>query len=86
MLNLAGITTRKRYNSQTYDFDPYKRIKLSPTFDVNEIEYEEKPTPFKPRLLRAKRKENNSKVVYANNNNNDDWVKHRRELEISQSR
>lgn len=84
MLNLAGITTRKRYNSNNEEYDPYKIIKLSPQFDINDNEAEERPTPFKPRLLRTKKKEGKTKIIC--NNNNDEWVKHRRELEINQHR
>jgi forkhead box protein N len=85
LLNLAGITTRKRYNSQSSEYDPYKRIKLSPQYDINDNESDERPAPFKPRLLRTKKKEGKSKVL-CNNNNNDEWVKHRRELEINHHR
>ncbi|KYB27821.1 forkhead box protein N3 isoform X1 [Tribolium castaneum] len=83
LLNLAGITTRKRFNSQSSDYEPYKRIKLSPQYDINDNEATERPTPFKPRLLRAKKKEGKSKMLC---NNNDEWVRHRRELEINQHR
>jgi forkhead box protein N len=83
--NLAVITTRKRYNSQSSEYDPYKRIKLSPQYDINDNESDERPAPFKPRLLRTKKKEGKSKVL-CNNNNNDEWVKHRRELEINHHR
>lgn len=58
----------------------------------------EKPTQFRPRLLRAKRKDkpnsgssNNNNNNNVNNNNNsvqieDDWVKHRREMEEENKR
>lgn len=83
LLNLAGITTRKRINSQSVDYEPFKKIKLSPQYDINDNEANERHTPFKPRLLRTKKKEGKSKII---NNNNDEWVKHRRELEINQHR
>ncbi|KAJ8949804.1 hypothetical protein NQ318_000502 [Aromia moschata] len=82
LLNLAGINMRKRHNSQSNEF--YKKLKLLPQYDINKNESEEKPAPFKPRLLRTKKKESSQKSVI--NNNNDEWVKHRRELEKNQNR
>lgn len=80
LLNLAGITTRKRYNSQSREDDSNKCMRLAETY--------EKPTHFRPRLLRKKK--DTKKLSNNNNNNNnntdDAWVKHRRELEINQGR
>ncbi|XP_018565182.1 forkhead box protein N3 isoform X2 [Anoplophora glabripennis] len=84
LLNLAGITTRKRNNSLCHGDEANKKLKFSPHCDINKNESEEKPIPFKPRLLRAKRKENSQKAVF--NNNSDEWVRHRRELERNQNR
>ncbi|KAJ8922653.1 hypothetical protein NQ315_007685 [Exocentrus adspersus] len=84
LLNLAGITTRKRNNSHCNNDDPCKKLKSPSTREVNKTESEERPAPFKPRLLRNKRKENSQKIVF--NNNSDEWVKHRRELEKNESR
>lgn len=83
LLNLAGFAIKKRRLSDT-EYDPYKKIKLSPQFDINENESDVKPIPFKPRMLRTKKKDCKERCM--NNNNNDDWVKHRRELEINQHR
>lgn len=83
LLNLAGITTRKRNNSQTYEVEP-KRLRLQKhPQQVQEVQYA-KPTQFRPRLLRKKSKKvsNNNKIVQTD----DEWVKHRRELEINDSR
>lgn len=75
---------RKRNNSQCLG-NQNKRIKRESECDEDiKNEQEEKPTPFKPRLLRVKKKENYQKVIF--NNNNDEWVKHRRELENKQHR
>lgn len=86
LLNLAGISTRKRYNSQSIDYT-HKRRKSNNQFVVPDAAYE-KPTQFRPRLLRTKKKD---KISHNNNNNNtlqveDEWVKHRRELEEGQKR
>lgn len=80
LLNLAGITTRKRSNSE--------REALSATNHIKHFKEEyEKPSHFRPRLLRSKRKDTKQKAGNLTNNNNDDeWVKHRRELEINQQR
>lgn len=83
LLNLAGITTRKRNNSLCNNEESTKKMKFSQC-DINKNEPEERPIPFKPRLLRAKRKENSQKIVF--NNNSDEWVRHRRELEKNQNR
>ncbi|GJQ64959.1 hypothetical protein Trydic_g7125 [Trypoxylus dichotomus] len=75
LLNLAGITTRKRYNSQSREDDSSKTMRLAESY--------EKPMHFRPRLLRKKK--DTKKLSNNNNNNTDDaWVKHRRELEINQ--
>lgn len=88
LLNLAGISTRKRYNSQTLDY--INKRKRANQFIVPTASYE-KPTHFRPRLLRTKKKEKTT----VNNNNHihkntiqveDEWVKHRRELEEGQKR
>lgn len=80
LLNLAGITTHKRSNSNSYSSDDSKRSKKD-----NNTDYE-KPSQFRPRLLRkkrdAKRLANNNNIVQAD----DEWVKHRRELEINGNR
>ncbi|KAK9719038.1 Forkhead domain [Popillia japonica] len=77
LLNLAGITTRKRYNSQSREDDSSKSMRLADSYD--------KPLHFRPRLLRKKK--DIKKLANNNNNNTDDaWVKHRRELEINQGR
>ncbi|KAF7278613.1 uncharacterized protein LOC143191359 isoform X2 [Rhynchophorus ferrugineus] len=81
LLNLAGITTQKRPAPCISEYEPHSKFgKLTNGYNT-----EEKHVPFKPRLLRAKRKENSSpKVVF--NNNQQEWVKHRRELDINQMR
>lgn len=61
MLNLAGITTRKRYNSNNEEYDPYKIIKLSPQFDINDNEAEERPTPLNQDYCEQKRKKEKRK-------------------------
>ncbi|KAL1489872.1 hypothetical protein ABEB36_013800 [Hypothenemus hampei] len=84
LLNLAGITTLKRSNGE-YEMQLRKIPKLERDADEEEENHCEKHIPFKPRLLRPKKKENFSpKKVF--NNNQDEWVKHRRELDIDQSR
>ncbi|CAH0560268.1 unnamed protein product [Brassicogethes aeneus] len=89
LLNLAGIPTRKRNNSQGSQHDGFKRAK-SEFFDINdndlEQEEEEEKMPFKPRLLRTKGRSNNNNNCKVPNNNSEDWSKHRRQLDISQSR
>lgn len=85
LLNLAGITLRKRNNSQSQEYS--SKRKRTNTHYIIPIEIDEKPTQFRPRLLRTKKKE---KAVPYNNNNTeqieDAWVKHRRELEETQKR
>lgn len=82
LLNLAGITTRKRKSSYTQDYELKKIKKEDLTSDTDY----EKPTQFRPRLLRKKRDvrrlSNNNSIVQAD----DEWVKHRRELEINGNR
>ncbi|KAL3265228.1 hypothetical protein HHI36_009442 [Cryptolaemus montrouzieri] len=76
LLHLAGITrTKNLLNSEP----PRKRMKLL-NYQLDE-EVEQKQVPFKPRLLRTKKKESKQKCSI--NNNNNEWVKHRRELETS---
>lgn len=67
------------------DYEPQpKTVRYMNGHEENRCE-DQKHVPFKPRLLRAKRKENESpKRVF--NNNQDEWLKHRRELDIDQSR
>ncbi|KAK9870077.1 hypothetical protein WA026_006172 [Henosepilachna vigintioctopunctata] len=78
LLHLAGITrTRCPSGSER----SHKRMRL---LDHQSVREDEKPIPFKPRLLRTKRKEN--KIRYLNNNNNNnEWFKHRKELESCSS-
>lgn len=68
---------KRRLNQDINDEDSPKK-KSSTQFNLNKSE------PFKPRLLRTKKKENIQRVVF--NNNNDEWVKHRRELESKNNR
>lgn len=85
LLNLAGITTRKRTLSTGWNVET-KKTKLfnggNEEEEDEEIE-EEKPTHFRPRLLRSKKKDGKQKTQ---NNSEDEWVKHRRELEMNQQR
>ncbi|XP_045479053.1 forkhead box protein N2-like [Harmonia axyridis] len=75
LLHFAGVSrTRPTY-------EPSRKKMRALTFDSEEND--EKQVPFKPRLLRTKRKE--IKQKYINNNNNNEWVKHRKELETSSS-
>lgn len=85
LLNLAGITTRKRTLSSTWSNGDAKKTKLftDGEGEEEEEETEEKPTHFRPRLLRSKKKDGKQKTQQ---NNEDEWVKHRRELEINQQR
>lgn len=92
---MAGITTRKRTLSATWSNGDAKKTKLFVANGVGEEgegegdeeeeeeEIEEKPTHFRPRLLRSKKKDGKQKTQC---NNEDEWVKHRRELEINQQR
>lgn len=74
LLDFAGVTrTRTTY-------EPSRKRMRAITFDSDD-NLDEKQVPFKPRLLRTKRKE--IKQKYINNNNNNEWVKHRKELETS---
>ncbi|KAH0999007.1 hypothetical protein HUJ04_003253 [Dendroctonus ponderosae] len=84
LLKLAGIATYKR-SMMNGDYEPQpKTVRYMNGHEENGCE-DQKHVPFKPRLLRAKRKENESpKRVF--NNNQDEWLKHRRELDIDQSR
>ncbi|XP_030767152.1 forkhead box protein N3-like [Sitophilus oryzae] len=80
LLNLAGISTNKRSAPDLLDFEPhFKTSRVENGLD------EEKHVPFKPRLLRAKRKENASPKMICNNNQRE-WLKHRRALDINQLR
>lgn len=79
-MNLAGITTRKRTLSTGWSGET-KKCKVFENDEADEDD--EKPTHFRPRLLRSKRKEGKQKTQ---NNNEDEWVKHRRELEMNQQR
>lgn len=84
-MNLAGITTRKRTLSTGWNGDA-KKTKLfenGEEAEEEEAEEEAKPTHFRPRLLRSKKKDGKQKTQ---SNNEDEWVKHRRELEINQQR
>ncbi|XP_050315295.1 forkhead box protein N3-like isoform X2 [Anthonomus grandis grandis] len=91
LLNLAGIATFKRsiMNNSNYEPQP-KMARCTNNYESmteTSASGEEEPrfVPFKPRLLRTKRKENSSpKKLF--NNNQDEWLKHRRELDINQSR
>lgn len=91
LLNLAGIGTHKRSNNNNnllYSYEESaKRCKRS---DDNTVIIDidiDKPSQFRPRLLRKKR---DAKKLMTNNNNivqaDDEWVKHRRELEINGNR
>lgn len=87
LLNLAGIVMGKRSLTTNYsDYEPQRKMSRNVEGrEENTFEEDQRPVPFKPRLLRAKRKENTSpKKVF--NNNQDEWLKHRRELDIDQSR
>lgn len=76
LLNLAGISTLKRPSSQSYE--DAKRLRIESSDDYG------KPVHFRPRLLRKKMKKTtvNNNTVHTD----DEWVKHRRELEITESR
>lgn len=91
LLNLAGVpTVRKRSPSHNLEHSP-KRKRLF----VSSPEPVEKPSQFRPRLLRAKRKSDNQKRKNNNNNNtlkkvksestHDEWVRHRRAIEESRN-
>lgn len=87
LLNLAGIPTlRKRSYSGSAHEHNMKRKRVHKPVPAPEEEYE-RPSQFRPRLLRAKRKNDNQKrKVFNNNNNNNlknDWVRHRKAIEES---
>ncbi|XP_044748326.1 forkhead box protein N2-like [Coccinella septempunctata] len=77
LLHFAGVTRTRTY------YEPSRKRMRALTFESEE-DVDEKQVPFKPRLLRTKRKE--TKQKYVNNNNNNEWVKHRKELETSSSK
>ncbi|XP_066254597.1 forkhead box protein N2-like isoform X2 [Euwallacea similis] len=85
LLNLATLVTNKRSIMDNSDCEPQTKIpRFLDAQEENSCE-EQKHVPFQPRMLRVKRKENPSpKKVF--NNNQDEWLKHRRELDINQSR
>ena len=77
LLNLAGITTRKHGIVQAHEWGPVKRPK-----EIAPQPYE-RPSHFRPRLLRKKDKLlNNNNIVKAD----DAWARYRRELENGQAR
>lgn len=71
LLNLAGISTRKRNNSQSYDYFPFKRMKEEPASTevtaedssedkiplppLEQLSQPHKTSHFRPRLLRKKK-------------------------------
>lgn len=79
-------TVRKRLPSENIDHTPKrKRTYMSSPEPQNE-----RPSQFRPRLLRAKRKSDNQKRKVLNNNNtrkakpdstHDEWVRHRKAIE-----
>uniref|UniRef100_A0A6P7G9V5 Forkhead box protein N3-like n=1 Tax=Diabrotica virgifera virgifera TaxID=50390 RepID=A0A6P7G9V5_DIAVI len=79
LLNLAGITLKKRHSSSSDTEEQSKKIRLY-RYDINKNEPEEKVAHFKPRLLRTKKKQSNRNRV------TDDWVGHRRDIENNQNR
>lgn len=79
LLNLAGITTRKRTVSSGWNGE----TKKAKVFENGTEDEDDKPSHFRPRLLRSKKKDGKQK---AQNNKEDEWVKHRRELEMNQQR
>lgn len=88
LLKLANGDAARRRSS--LDDLEAKRFKLREHSDEEECVEEcaeERKEAFKPRLLRAKRKDaisHQNNVIHNNNNNNEDeWAKSRRELEIS---
>ncbi|CAH2005214.1 unnamed protein product [Acanthoscelides obtectus] len=80
LLNLANITMKRRnidfLNSIEQD---NKKMKFATQTAQTSEPPVEKTAPFKPRLLRTKKKNLKQKVLL--NNNVDEWVKHRREIE-----
>nr|CAH7731599.1 unnamed protein product [Callosobruchus chinensis] len=82
LLNLANITMKRR-NTDFYNSieEGNKKMKSSAQQSASrEAPLAGKTPPFKPRLLRTKKKDLKQKKILLSNNV-DEWVKHRREIE-----
>ncbi|CAH1183808.1 unnamed protein product [Ceutorhynchus assimilis] len=91
LLNLAGVATlnlKRSIPTTNEENEPTPKLIRYSHHQPENSSSEEEPqrhVPFKPRLLRTKRKENASpRKIF--NNNQDEWLRHRRELDIDQSR
>ncbi|XP_056648295.1 forkhead box protein N3-like [Diorhabda carinulata] len=80
LLNLAGITLKKRHNSSSDTEENNKKMRPYLRYDINKNEPEEKVAHFRPRLLRSKKKSTNRNRAI------DEWGNNRINIENNQNR